>query len=205
MYYKTDYHAAPHCCWWGGGLSSLVAVSTMQVVFASMTLEMGSSLWPQVVGRHHCHCHCWWPHQWHRWWWLHQWCRWWLHRQCWWWGHHHCQNWFFQQTSMGVEISPKGCRWQAERFEDFGFSVCAAPLRYLRPCISEDKGSERQRSDEGRSCQKAEETEENRGEFTGSIQADIWTKGQSPQRVEYLYFTMDMYSNREVEKDIVET
>ena len=26
----------------------------------------------------------------------------------------------------------------AEVFEDFGFSVCAAPLRYLHPLISED-------------------------------------------------------------------
>ena len=43
-------------------------------------------------------------------------------------------------------------------------------------------------------------TEENRGEFTGSIQDDIRTEGQSPQRAEYLYFTSDMYSNREAEE-----
>jgi len=42
--------------------------------------------------------------------------------------------------------------------------------------------------------------EENRGEFAGSIQDDIRTKGQSPQRAEYLYFTSDMYSNREAEE-----
>jgi len=41
---------------------------------------------------------------------------------------------------------------------------------------------------------------ENRGEFAGSIQDDIQTEGQSPQRAEYLYFTSDMYSNREVEE-----
>jgi len=43
-------------------------------------------------------------------------------------------------------------------------------------------------------------TEENRGEFTGSIQDDIRTEGQSPQRAEYLYFTLDMYSNQEAEE-----
>jgi len=68
------------------------------------------------------------------------------------------------------------------------------PLQYLCPCILEDKGTERQR------CQKAEETEEDRGEFTGSIQVDIQTEGQSPQHAEYLYFTSDMYSNQEVEE-----
>jgi len=44
------------------------------------------------------------------------------------------------------------------------------------------------------------ETEEDRGEFTGSIQDDIQTEGQSPQYAEYLYFTSDMYSNREAEE-----
>ena len=39
-----------------------------------------------------------------------------------------------------------------------------------------------------------------RGEFTGSIQDDIQTEGQSPQRAEYLYFTLDMYSNWEAEE-----
>ena len=39
-----------------------------------------------------------------------------------------------------------------------------------------------------------------RGEFAGSIQDDIRTEGQSPQRAEYLYFTSDMYSNREAEE-----
>jgi len=39
-----------------------------------------------------------------------------------------------------------------------------------------------------------------RGEFAGSIQDDIRTEGQSPQRAEYLYFTSDMYSNQEVEE-----
>jgi len=43
-------------------------------------------------------------------------------------------------------------------------------------------------------------TEENRGEFAGSIQDDIRTEGQSPQRAEYLYFTLDMYSNRKAEE-----
>jgi len=37
-------------------------------------------------------------------------------------------------------------------------------------------------------------------EFAGSIQDDIRTEGQSPQRAEYLYFTSDMYSNREAEE-----
>ena len=55
-------------------------------------------------------------------------------------------------------------------------------------------------ADKGRSCQKAEEAEEDRGEFAGSIQDDIQTEGQSPQHVEYLYFTLDMYSNREAEE-----
>ena len=92
-------------------------------------------------------------------------------------------------------------RWKRCRgVEDFGFSVCAAPLRYLRPHILEDLRTERRRSDEGRSCQKAEETEENRGEFAGSIQDDIRTEGQSPQHAEYLYCTSDMYSNREAEE-----
>ena len=39
-----------------------------------------------------------------------------------------------------------------------------------------------------------------RGEFAGSIQDDIRTEGQSPQHAEYLYFTLDMYSNREAEE-----
>jgi len=43
-----------------------------------------------------------------------------------------------------------------------------------------------------------------RGEFVGGIQADIRTEGQSPQCAEYLYFTSDMYSNREAERDIAE-
>jgi len=43
-------------------------------------------------------------------------------------------------------------------------------------------------------------TEDNRGEFAGSIQDDIRTEGQSPQRAEYLYFTSDMYSDREAEE-----
>jgi len=88
--------------------------------------------------------------------------------------------------------------------EDFGFSICAAPLQYLHPRISEDKGTERRRSDEGWGCQKAEGIEEHRGEFAGSIQDDIRTEGQSPQHAEYLYFTLDMYSNQEVERDIAE-
>jgi len=33
-------------------------------------------------------------------------------------------------------------RGDAEVFEDFGFSVCAAPLRYLCPLISEDLRTE---------------------------------------------------------------
>jgi len=38
----------------------------------------------------------------------------------------------------------------------------------------------------------------------GGIQAGIQTEGQSPQRVEYLYFTSGMYSNQEAERDIAE-
>jgi len=37
-------------------------------------------------------------------------------------------------------------------------------------------------------------------EFVRGIQADIRTEGQSPQHAEYLYFTSDMYSNREAEE-----
>ena len=73
-------------------------------------------------------------------------------------------------------------------------------LRPCDTCILVFWRTKRWRSDEGRSCQKAEETEENRGEFTGSIQDDIQTEGQSPQHVEYLYFTSDMYSNQEEEE-----
>jgi len=67
----------------------------------------------------------------------------------------------------------KGLSTTGRGGEDFGFSVCAAPLRYLRPRISEDNGTERRRSNEGWGCQKAEGTEEDRGEFAGSIQDDI--------------------------------
>ena len=97
----------------------------------------------------------------------------------------------------------KGCQWQAEEMRrswELGFSICAAPLWYLCPYILEDWEAELQRSNEGRSCQEAEETEENQGEFTGSIEADIQTEGQSPQHAEYLYFTLDMYSNQEAEE-----
>jgi len=41
-------------------------------------------------------------------------------------------------------------------------------------------------------------------EYMRGIQADIRTEGQSPQHVEYLYFTSGMYSNQEAERNIVE-
>jgi len=116
-----------------------------------------------------------------------------------------CQNRFLRWTPTQVEISAKGCWRQVEemwRCWGLGFSVCAAPLQYqyLHPLILEDLRTEWRRSDKGQSCQRAEETEENRGEFAGSIQDDIRTERQSPQRAEYLYFTLDMYSNREAEE-----
>jgi len=52
-----------------------------------------------------------------------------------------CQNWFLQQTPTGVEVSAKGCWQQVEemwRCCRLGFSVCAVPLWYLCPHISED-------------------------------------------------------------------
>ena len=88
----------------------------------------------------------------------------------------------------------------AEVFEDL---ASAYVLRPCDTCVLVFRRTKRQR-DGGPTkvgvFQKAEETEENRGEFAGSIQDDIRTEGQSPQRAEYLYFTSDMYSNREAEE-----
>jgi len=88
----------------------------------------------------------------------------------------------------------------AEVFEDL------ASVYVLRPCntcILVFRRTKRQR-DGGPTkvgvARRQRRTEENRGEFAGGIQADIRTEGQSPQRAEYLYFTSDMYSNREAEE-----
>ena len=72
----------------------------------------------------------------------------------------------------------------AEVFEDFSFSVCAAPLQYLifwRTKRQSDGGPTKVGV-----ARRQRRTEENRGEFAGSIQDDIRTEGQSPQRAEYL-------------------
>jgi len=82
----------------------------------------------------------------------------------------------------------------------------SASVYVLRPCdtcVLVFRRTKRQ-SDGGPTkvgvARRQRRTEENRGEFAGSIQDDIRTEGQSPQCAEYLYFTSDMYSNREVEE-----
>jgi len=76
-------------------------------------------------------------------------------------------------------------------------------LRPCDTCVLVFRRTKRQR-DRGPTkvgvARRQRRTEENRGEFAGGIQADIRTEGQSPQRAEYLYFTSDMYSNREAEE-----
>jgi len=77
--------------------------------------------------------------------------------------------------------------------------MCCA-LANTSPRISENRGPKVIGGVERRWRQRAE-TEE----FARGIQADIRTEGQSPQHAEYLYYTSDMYSNREAERDIPET
>jgi len=74
----------------------------------------------------------------------------------------------------------------AEVFEDLASAYVLCPCY---TCVLVFRRTKRQR-DGGPTkvgvARRQRRTEENRGEFAGSIQDDIRTEGQSPQRAEYL-------------------